>query len=254
MQLAVRNISKSYGAQKENGVLRKLNLNISSSEFVSIIGANGSGKSTLLRLIAGIEPADEGSLQFSHGDSSTRPNVAFLWQDYRSSNLPWLTAWKNVILPLKLHSKIDKKNLLFAEEQFEVLLPDVKKTAYVAELSGGQQQILSLVRAISSKTPVLLADEPLSALDQARTWEILRGVEHYWLEHRPLVIWVSHNLDEAILLSDRILLLSKRSKSITREIENPLPRPRSLKSLQSEEHIQLRNEIIEFLIEEQRSV
>jgi NitT/TauT family transport system ATP-binding protein len=246
MQINIKNISKSFSI--DNGekriIFSDLSLSLDKPEFVTIIGPNGCGKSTLLNLIAGFEQPDSGTIELSeHG---LQKKIGYVFQDYRASLLPWLNVYRNIEFPLTLHGldKLTRRKMVNALlEEVNISFSSAQK---VNKLSGGQQQLVCLLRSIIANPSLLLCDEPFSALDQSTRWTMAFYLEEFWRKMRIPVIFVSHDIDESILLGDKIILLN-RSGSIGSILHNHLPRPRTIDMLSAPEHIALRKQVIEFM-------
>lgn len=227
-------------------VLKRISLKLTADRFSVLIGPNGSGKTTLLNLIAGIIAPDSGQIE-TIGFSQNAPKVGYVWQNYRDSLLPWLSVEENIAFPMRVADGDWKAGKKAAKHLLNTFLPDVAPSATTYQLSGGQQQMVSLLRSIAAKPDVLLLDEPFSSLDQHRSWNSALFVEKIWRENPVPVLFVSHDVDEAILLADDIWLLSRNGGTITEHVHNPLPRPRIIDMLTDPQHVRCRNEIIRFL-------
>lgn len=203
----VRSLSRQFGA---NTVLKDLNLTIRAGEFVALLGRSGSGKSTLLRTLAGLDSAPEGVL-------SVPAARAVVFQEPRL--LPWKRVWQNVTLGLRA------KN---ARANAEAALHEVglshRMKAWPLTLSGGEAQRAALARALVRSPELLLLDEPFAALDALTRIKMQGLVAELWKAHRPAVLLVTHDVDEALLLADRVLVLEQGK--IAQDIEVTLPRPR----------------------------
>lgn len=249
--LRVDHISKSYAsAAGSRVVLSDLCLEVMDRRFATLVGPNGCGKSTLLNLIAGLMPLDAGSISLElNGDTARKPQVGYVWQDYRTSLLPWLSCVDNVAFPLRVRGigRVERREQ--AKRMIAEFLPGIDPNTRCYDLSGGQQQLINLLRSAISRPDIYLLDEPFSALDQERRWATALYVERVWIERRVPTIFVSHDVDEAILLADTIYLMT-RFGTIAKEVENRLTRPRSIQMLTAEEHVRCRQEIIEFLVEQ----
>lgn len=211
--LSIQNLSFGYQDRK---VISNLSLEIKARECAVLVGRSGCGKSTLLRLIAGLEKPDEGRVIFQNPATRLR----YLFQDYDS--FPWLTVWENVRQASAADILDDRKTRATLEE---VGLYD-HRYKYPAELSGGMRKRLGLARAIASDPQLLLLDEPFSSLDIAIRGEMYDLLEKLRAKHGTTIILISHDLHEALLLSDRLLLLSDRPMGIATDIKNELPHPR----------------------------
>jgi NitT/TauT family transport system ATP-binding protein len=252
LRIELNNVSKHFidedGSVKN--VIKDLTLNIENSVFYTLIGPNASGKSTLINLISGLFKPNAGTINSISEKDSIR--IGYIWQDYRSTLLPWLNIAENIALPLRIEGKPKVERLKCANDilnKYDIRL-DLKEKIY--NLSGGQQQLVGLLRGIIINPDLLLFDEPLSALDQLNSWKMAFIIERIWLILKVPVLFISHDIDEAVLLADEILLMSKFEKRIKGVIKNTLPRPRNKEMLSSREHILCRDEAIQFLFEEDR--
>lgn len=196
----------------EHVVLADLDLTIAPGEFVALLGRSGSGKSTLLRALAGLDGAVT-------GDLSVDGAVAVAFQQPRL--LPWRTVWRNVVLGLP-RGRDTRETALEALD--EVGLREYADR-WPLTLSGGQAQRLSLARALVREPALLLLDEPFGALDALTRMTTHRLVERLWERHHPAVLLVTHDVDEAVLLADRLLVLDRGH--IVSDLRNDSPRPRS---------------------------
>lgn len=247
MIIQVKDVSKSFGSKNsERTVFDKLNFSIRDDEIVSIVGVNGSGKTTLLRMLAGLEFPDCGSISFPSG--FTGGITGLVWQNYADSLLPWYSIKKNILLPVP--KPLRKKKWDKLKDIFKKFFPTISECQKVCTLSGGQKQIVALVRSIAVDPDIFLLDEPFSALDQFRSWKAAEILSEVWNERRRPVLLVSHDIDEAVFLADKILCISKSSKNVSLVIENNIPHPRQISSIKSEEHISCRNRAFNFLEQE----
>jgi len=204
-----------------------IDLDIHRHEFVAVVGPSGCGKSTLLRMVSGLLVPSEGTVSvFGKQVDGPRDDVGIVFQ--KPTLLPWLTVRKNVLFPLKhkfgRYSPQDEKraNELLAMaglEAFADKMPD--------ELSGGMQQRVGIVRALLLNPDILLMDEPFSALDAMTREQIGFDLLKIWDENPKTVLFITHSISEAVLLADRVLVMSKRPGSVLDLIEVDLPRPRS---------------------------
>ena len=209
-------------------VLRDVSLDVAPSEFVSLIGPSGCGKTTLLRAIGGLTDATSGSIELSGKQPSElrqRKGIGFVSQD--AALLPWRTALENVRLPFQLNAGSTKSDSLATAEQTlnAVGLADFAKY-YPHQLSGGMRQRVAFARALAVSPGLLLMDEPLSALDEMTREEMRYELLSLWERQRPTVIFVTHSIQEAVALSDRVVVLSARPGKIVDDIAIDLPRPR----------------------------
>ncbi len=216
LRLEAKKLSKSYGARQ---VLQQANLNIAPGEFVAIVGRSGCGKSTLLRLIAGLEPASEGSLRIDgQRASGLRDDIRIMFQDSRL--LPWRRVIDNVALGLP-----ESQRAAAAQVLAQVGLGE-RLTDWPAKLSGGQRQRVALARALVHKPRLLLLDEPLGALDALTRIEMHALIEQLWRDSGFTAVLVTHDVQEAVALADRVILIEDGAVSLDERIDLPRLRAR----------------------------
>ena len=213
--LKLSNISKAFDNKE---VLRKLDLQVNMGDFVAVVGRSGCGKSTLLRIIAGLEQISSGNITVNGQELNGRNKSAkIMFQDGRL--LPWKKVYDNVGIGLKLDSQ--KQQILKILEQ--VGLSD-RAQAWPSELSGGQQQRVALARALIHEPQLLLLDEPLGALDALTRIEMHELIENLWREKQLTAILVTHDVEEAVALANRVILIE--DGEIVLDLPNRLPYPR----------------------------
>ena len=220
--ISVQGVSKAFGAVQ---ALVDIHLSVQAGEFLSLIGPSGCGKTTLLKTIAGLVPADSGRVLV--GDRTvTGPGreCSVVFQDF--ALLPWATVQKNVEFGLLLRGAS-------AHERAEVALRSIGKVglagfeqAYPSQLSGGMQQRVGLARALAVSPQVLLMDEPFASIDEQTRRLFQDDLLSLWSEERKTVVLVTHSMEEAIYLSDRVVVLSPRPGRVHQVLDVPLPRPR----------------------------
>ena len=223
--LVLDRISKTY----PNGVhaLGGVSLEVEPGEIVAVIGGSGCGKSTLLRAIGGLDPASEGTIVLD-GERITAPNqkIGIIFQEPRL--LPWLKVADNVGFGLRHLPKQER------EERVAVALKRVgladKAAMWPRELSGGQAQRVAILRALVPRPEVLLLDEPFSALDAFTRTDLQDHLLDLWADGKPTLILVTHDVDEAIVLADRVMVMCPRPGRVFDEIGVDLPRPRDRQS------------------------
>lgn len=215
VRLQARNLSKRYGART---VLQNTQLDIAPGEFIAIVGRSGCGKSTLLRLVAGLEAASGGSLQVD-GQAVTglNPQTRIMFQEARL--LPWKRVLDNVLLGLPESARPRGEEVLA-----QVGLAE-RAREWPARLSGGQRQRVALARALVHRPQLLLLDEPLGALDALTRIEMHRLIEGLWQRHRFTALLVTHDVQEAVALADRVVLIEDGRIALDQRID--LARPRS---------------------------
>lgn len=219
--------------------------------IVSIFGPNGCGKSTLINMIAGLIPIDSGQILFD-GKSLRETKIGYVFQNYREALFPWLRTVDNIGYPLKLAGVAPTEVARRVEElvaSFEVKF-DLQRYPY--ELSGGQQQTASIMRALAPRPEVLFLDEPFSALDFEMTLFIREKLQDVFLRTKTTMILVSHDLEEAVYLADRILLLTKRPTKIAEIVAYDAPRPRTTETLSDPSFIRTKARTLEIFQREVR--
>jgi NitT/TauT family transport system ATP-binding protein len=223
----IDNVSKVYGvAGDSTHALDDISLQVAEGEFVCLLGASGCGKSTLLNLVAGLDRPSAGTIAVGGDDGDAR--TALMFQE--SALFPWLTARGNVELPLKIRKLPKAERRAKAVELLELVNLGGFADKLPHELSGGMRQRVALARALAQEADVLLMDEPFGALD-AMTRDVLHEeLERLWTETRLTVVFVTHNVREAIRLGDRVVLLTSRPGRIAEEYPIAIPRPRRLDS------------------------
>jgi len=233
-RLEIYDVSKSFEiAGKPLNVLEQINLHIEPGEFVSIVGPSGCGKSTLLRLVLGLEQDYHGTIKLD-GELIRGPGLerGIVFQDHRL--LPWMTVAQNVGLALtNTPLSADEKQRLITEH-IELVNLQGFADAYPGQLSGGMAQRAAIARSLVNKPQVLLLDEPLGALDALTRVYLQAELQRIWLQQRSTVIMVTHDVDEAVYLSDRVVIMSANPGRIERivKVEEPRPRDRNNPQLQ----------------------
>lgn len=228
--LTIRNLSLAYTLQRQNTPIQALNqvtLTVATGEFVTIVGPSGCGKSSLLHAVAGLLPQHTGEIfiadQPIRGPGRER---AMVFQS--PALLPWRTVSGNVAYGLELHGVAQRETRQRAQPWIELVGLGGFAESYPRELSGGMQQRVNLARALAVQPALLLLDEPLSALD-AQTREIMQvELQRIWLQTQCSALYVTHQIDEAIFLADKVVVMSARPGRIEAVIAVDFPRPRSL--------------------------
>lgn len=222
--ILISGLSKSFRSSgRAVEALKDINLSIAAGEFVSIVGASGCGKSTLLRIIAGLERDYEGSVRLG-ARPIVKPGLdrGLVFQDHRL--LPWLTVAGNIAFGIRTEGE-ERKRLI--EEQIKLVGLKGFESAYPSQLSGGMAQRVAIARAIVNKPELLLLDEPFGALDAFTKIQMQEEMLRIWKAERSTMILVTHDIDEAIYLSDRVFVLSSRPGKIKRVFDiTKIPRPR----------------------------
>jgi NitT/TauT family transport system ATP-binding protein len=248
--LQVRNLTKTFSRKGSSVVaLDHFNLDVDDGEFVAIVGPSGCGKSTFLHILGGFETADSGEM-IVNGTTVSRPGPdrGMLFQEY--ALYPWRTVRGNVLWPLEAqHVPLQEREAL-AEKYITMVGLGRFQTHYPAELSGGMKQRVALARLLALDPKMLLMDEPFGALDAQNREFLQEELERIWESTRKTVVFVTHDIDEAIYLADRVIVFTARPGRIKADIKINLPRPRAMEIKKAEEYTRLRNQIWDLLREE----
>jgi sulfonate transport system ATP-binding protein len=239
--LQVTHLKKTFNGRHGNiAVLEDIHLTVEQGKFVSIVGASGCGKTTLMRIIAGLDTDFEGSITL-RGKllSGPGPDRTIVFQEHRL--LPWYTIGENVGFGWKPGSDAQNKDAA-VRAHLELVGLSGFENAYPHQLSGGMAQRASIARALVHRPEVLLLDEPLGALDAITRMRMQRELEAIWQRENTMAILVTHDIEEAIYLSDKIFVMSARPGRIQRELSIPFPRPRDRSSY---EFTRIKAEILE---------
>lgn len=223
--------------------LEKVDLSLRKHEFVSVIGPSGCGKSTILRLVAGLLKPSSGQVSiYGLAVSEPRDEIGMVFQ--KPTLLPWLSVLDNITFPMKhKYGRVDAREIEKATELLQMtgLKDFASKRPY--ELSGGMQQRVAIARSLLHDPDILLMDEPFSALDALTRDEMSFELLRIWNERPKTVVFVTHSIQEALLLSDRIVVMSVRPGRVSEIIDVPLARPRTLDTLSEPVFNRLANEI-----------
>jgi NitT/TauT family transport system ATP-binding protein len=233
MGLVVENLSKTFETKKGPiKALDNINLEAKEGEFICIIGPSGCGKTTLLNVVAGLEKPDRDSTVSIDGTPVNGPGSDRIVIFQQDALFPWLNVTDNVEFGLKMKDFPKEKMRPLTEEFLQLVHMSKFRKSYIHELSGGMKQRVALARALVVNPKMLLMDEPLCALD-AQSREILQDlIQKIWVIINKMVIFITHNIQEAVFLADRVLVFTARPGRIKKEFKVDLPRPRRPGSLQ----------------------
>ena len=243
LSIEVKNIYKKFETKKSEklSVLEDIDLSIEDGELVCLLGPSGCGKTTLLRLIAGLDTPSSGEI-VANGDVVKKPSGdrAVIFQQY--SLFPWLTVLENVTFGLEVTKAGSKEENVAAAERYlaSVGLIDFKDS-YPHELSGGMKQRVAIIRSLLNHSPILLMDEPFSALDMQNRHSLQEQLIGVWKRFNSTIVFVTHDVDEAVYLADKIVILDKNPGRIANIVEVDLERPRKR---ESQEFIALQESIV----------
>ncbi|WP_410669778.1 ABC transporter ATP-binding protein [Amycolatopsis sp. cmx-4-68] len=248
--LEVSGVSHRYGTgAKAHTAVDDLSFTVEAGQLASIVGPSGCGKSTLLRCIAGLTPPTEGSVSL-HGDrvSGVPDDLAVVFQDYSRSLFPWLSVQKNVEFPLRWRSVPRAERRRRAAEALEQVGLSAVGGKFPWQLSGGMQQRVSIARALASRPALLLMDEPFASVDAQTRFELEDLTRRVQREQGSTILVVTHDIDESVYLSDRVLVLSKSPASIVADLPVGLPAERDqITTRESAEFVTLRGEVARLL-------
>jgi NitT/TauT family transport system ATP-binding protein len=224
--LDIRGVSKTFHSEAGKSVtaLQDVNLIVQQGDFVTLVGATGCGKTTLLNLIAGLDAPDAGGVRLSDG-LRFGDNIAYVFQHY--TLFPWRTALGNVVFALQMRGSPRRQRKLEAGELLRKVGLAGFENAYPHELSGGMRQRAAIAQALAMQPQLLLMDEPFGAVDDSTRSELQQMLTELWQENYTTILFVTHNIDEAIVLGSKVLVFSERPGRIAREFNIDLPRPRN---------------------------
>ncbi|CAG9298133.1 ABC transporter ATP-binding protein [Celerinatantimonas diazotrophica] len=242
--LTIHQLDKSYPLAKRqrNLVLNKIDLSLNHNEFVSIVGASGCGKSTLLSIAAGLEDFDHGNVLVDN-QPIQGPGIdrGVVFQSY--TLLPWLTAQQNIEFALKSAGYSRSERTEIAKEHLELVKLSHAADKWPSELSGGMKQRVAIARALSYRPKILLMDEPFGALDAMTRRQMQQLLLEIWEVHRLTVMFVTHDIEEAVYLSDRVVVM--KPGAIDQCVDVPITRPRDMSVTRSPEFIDIQSGIFE---------
>lgn len=246
--ITVRGLNKSYGGVP---VYSDFNLDIPKGRVTCVFGPNGCGKSTLINMIAGLTPYDSGDILFD-GKTLKQTTIGYVFQNYREALLPWKRAIDNIKYPLELMGM--SKEACDARVDELIASFDIKfdLQRYPYEFSGGQQQLISIMRALAPNPEVLFLDEPFSALDYEMTLFIREKLQEVFQATGVTMVVVSHDLEEAVYIADHVLLLTKRPTRVADNVHFAAARPRNLATLSSDEFVATKARCLEIFQTEVR--
>lgn len=231
MALQINGVSKHYNStRKQTHTLDDIHLTIGEGEFVCLLGPSGCGKSTLLNIMAGLETPSSGTVRFGDTEiTGCGRERAMMFQE--AALFPWLTVIENVAFGLKMAGGSDEEARERAENALKMVHLSRFKNSFVHELSGGMRQRVALARALVQDCQILLMDEPFAALDSQTKNLMLLELQRVWMETRKTIVFVTHNVEEALLLGDRIIVMASHPGKIKREFRINLSRPRRLDNM-----------------------
>ncbi len=243
--LSAQNVGMHYQMKRTQQALTALarfNLNVTAGEFVCMVGPSGCGKTTFINIVAGLLPASEGRVLLN-GREIAGPgrDRAVVFQS--AALLPWRPVWRNVAYGLELQGVSRQESRARAQEYIDLVGLSGFEESYPAELSGGMQQRVNLARALVIRPQLLLLDEPLAQLDAQTREQMQAEIQRIWLQTRHTALFVTHQIEEAIFLADRVVVFTPRPGRIRQVIHVDLPRPRSLRVKRTPEFLLLEEQV-----------
>lgn len=242
-EISISKVNKTYPGDSPVHALDNIDLNIKAGEFVALLGPSGCGKSTLLNLIAGFEQLSSGDLQVNgHAVEKPGPERGVVFQE--AALFPWLTVWENVIFGPQMAGAPKASYEARAKEMLEITGLSAFTSHLPVQLSGGMRQRVGIARVLTLGSKVLLMDEPFGALDAQTRLTMQELLLSVWQKLRTTVLFVTHDIDEAILLADTIYVMSARPGRIHTQIDVPIERPRTIEHTTGKEFNELKREIL----------
>jgi NitT/TauT family transport system ATP-binding protein len=246
--VTIRGLSKRFS---DATIYDNFDFDIPRGKLMSVFGPNGCGKSTLINMIAGLFPVDAGEILFD-GQPISKIRFGYVFQNYREALFPWLRAFDNIAYPLKLMGVTKSESATRVDRLVANLGVKIDLRLYPYQLSGGQQQLVSIMRALIVEPEILFLDEPFSALDYEMTLFMREQLQRIFIETATTTVLVSHDLEEAVYLSDRILLLSRHPARAVEFVHYDAPRPRTLKTMSEGDFISIKAHCLEVFQSEVR--
>jgi ABC-type nitrate/sulfonate/bicarbonate transport system ATPase subunit len=248
--IALRGVSKTFaGRDGSVEVLREVDFDAADGEFVSVIGPSGCGKSTLFSLIAGLASPDGGTIEV-HGRRIDAHDHWVAYMPQKDLLFPWRSVRRNVTLPLEIRGVPRDEAVRRADELFPLFGMTGFERAYPFTLSGGMRQRAALMRTVIQDCPLMLLDEPFGALDSLTRTELQDFLLAVWSRFRRTIVFITHDIREAVYLSDRIYVMTARPARVRVVLDVPLPRPRSLDLVVAPEFTELEARLLRTLREE----
>jgi NitT/TauT family transport system ATP-binding protein len=234
--VTIRGLSKRFG---RTVVYDNFDLDIPRGELISVFGPNGCGKSTLINMIAGLVPPDAGEILFD-GKRLAETKFGYVFQNYREALFPWLRAFDNIAYPLKLMKIAPAERKRLTDRLVARLDIKLDLNLYPYQMSGGQQQLISIMRALVVDPEILFLDEPFSALDYEMTLFMREQLQRLFMESGTTMVLVSHDLEEAVYLAEHVLLLSRHPARVADFPSIGVARPRTDATLSDPEFVRLK--------------
>lgn len=246
-KIEIRNLNKTFIRNKENlEVLKDINLNLYENQFVSLLGPSGCGKSTIFRILAGLEDNFSGDIKVC-GKNLSNSSTQFCYMPQKDLLMPWRSVYKNIILPLEIDGRLDSTETLRVAKLIKEFGLEGFENFYPSEISGGMKQRAGLLRTFLMNSDIMLLDEPFGALDAITRMSMQEWLLTVLSEHKKSVLFITHDIDEAIFLSDRVYVLSDRPASVVKTVDIEFIRPRTRKMLSTQEFLKYKDYLLKAL-------
>lgn len=249
-EVSIRGLRKRFG---NDLIYNDFDLDIARNKVTAIFGPNGCGKSTLLNMIAGLIDYDGGSILFD-GRALKDVALGYVFQNYRDALFPWLRAVDNIAYPLRLKGLSETAIKARVDELVSAFDISFDLNRYPYQMSGGQQQLVSILRALAPDPEVICLDEPFSALDFEMTLFVREKLQQLFVQTRKTLIIVSHDLEEATWLADHIVLLTRRPTRVAEVVNVTLDRPRDMQTIADPEFVRIKSHSLDVFQREVRRV
>lgn len=239
--ITIEGLTKSFG---QRVIYDNFDLTLPEGEFITIFGPNGCGKSTLINMISGLLPFDGGRVLYD-GKTIRQTRISYVFQNYREALFPWLKSIDNIRYPLKIAGLSRRQQDKKIDELLATFEVKIDLNAYPYQLSGGQQQTVSILRALITEPEVLFLDEPFSALDYEMTLFMREQLQKIFMKTRTSMLLVSHDLEEAVQLADKVLLLTRSPTRVAEIVDVDLPWPRDTESVTDPRFLEFKSHCLE---------
>ncbi len=246
--VTIRGLTKRFS---DATIYDNFDFDIPRGKLMSVFGPNGCGKSTLINMIAGLFPVDAGEILLD-GQPLSQIKFGYVFQNYREAMFPWLRAFDNIAYPLRVMGVPKAERVTRVEKIVASLKVKIDLNLYPYQMSGGQQQLVSIMRALIVEPEILFLDEPFSALDYEMTLFMREQLQRIFVETSTTTVLVSHDLEEAVYLSDRILLLSRHPARAVEFVHYDAPRPRTPRTMSEADFISTKAQCLEIFQREVR--
>ncbi len=247
IKIEIKHLNKTFIRNKESlEVLKDINLILCENQFVSLLGPSGCGKSTILRILAGLEDSYSGDIKVCDKKLSSS-STQFCYMPQKDLLMPWRTVYRNIILPLEIDGRLDSTENLKLPKLIKEFGLEGFENFYPSEISGGMKQRAGLLRTFLMNSDIMLLDEPFGALDAITRMNMQEWLLSVLAEHKKSVLFITHDIDEAIFLSDRVYVLSDRPASIVSTVDIEFIRPRTKEMLSTQNFFNYKNLILKAL-------